>query len=330
MHSCYLFASAIMSDGEQQNAISNVPPTTRRQIGNMEPTSSQTQSTTPSSTNEIRYNPLSLPMFSGQQPIPKRESSFRVWNHSLQCLKQEEYLSEAILKQLIRRSLTGEAAESLVTLPVSATGEDILTELTDLYSSKPVRFDGWSIFHGASQATTESVTEWKVRLMRLFDEANTQGRFNEHRDEMLATAFWHNLCNKDLRIATSSDREKPFNCLFRSVKENELLYTSKPIKPAKSTTTFSNELDELKKQMQALKTKNKELQDLVKPKSETKTRFTPTCFSCGKEGHISRNCSKRIKERKDGVKCEFCFRPGHTQEKCFVYKHHKDQGNLKG
>ena len=285
-----------MSDGEQQNAISNVPPTTRRQLGNMEPTSSHTQSTTPSSTNEIRYNPLSLPKFSGQQPIPKSESSFRVWNHSLKCLKQEEHLSEAILKQLIRRSLTGEAAESLVTLPVSATSEDILTELTDLYSSKPVRFDGWSIFHGASQAT----------------------------------AFWQNLCNKDLRIATSSDREKPFNCLFRSVKENELLYTSKPIKPAKSTTTFSNELDELKKQMQELKTKNKELQDLVKPNSETKTRFTPTCFSCGKEGHISRNCSMRIKERKDGVKYEFCFRPGHTQEKCFVYKHHKDQGNLKG
>ena len=147
---------------------------------------------------------------------------------------------------------------------------------------------------------------------------------------MLVTAFRQNLCNKDLRITISSDREKSFSRLFRSVKENELLYTSKPIKHAKSTTTFSNELYERKKQMQELKTNNNELQDIVKAKSETKTRFTPTCFSCGKEGHISRNCSNLIKERKDGVKCEFCFGPGHTQEKCFVYKHHKDQGNLKG
>ena len=208
-----------MSDGEQQNAISNAPPTTRRHIVNTEPTSSQTQSTTPSSTNEIRYNPLSLPKFSSQQPTHKNESSFRVWNHSLQCLKHEERFSDAILKQLIRRSLTGEA---LVALPVSATSEDILTELTDLHSSNSVRFDGWSIFHGASQATTESVTEWKVRLMRLFDEANPQGRFNEHRGEMLATALWQNLCNNDLRIADSSDRENYFSCITRVNRVNLL------------------------------------------------------------------------------------------------------------
>ena len=93
-------------------------------------------------------------------------------------MKQEERLWKASLKQLIRRSLTGEAAEALVTLPISATSEDILTELTDLNSSNPVRFDDWSICHGASQATTESVTEWKVHLMRLFDEANSKGRLN--------------------------------------------------------------------------------------------------------------------------------------------------------
>ena len=60
-----------MFDGEKHNAISNAPPSTRQHIVNiMEPTSTQTQSTTPSSTNQIRYNPLSLPRFSGQQPTP--------------------------------------------------------------------------------------------------------------------------------------------------------------------------------------------------------------------------------------------------------------------
>ena len=79
-------------------------------------------------------------------------------------------------------SLTGEAAEALATLPVSATSDDILTELTYMYSYNPARFDGWPLFHGASQATTESVTEWKIRLMRLLDEANLQGQLNKHRD----------------------------------------------------------------------------------------------------------------------------------------------------
>ena len=117
-----------MSDGEQRTAIRNAPSKTRQQIVNIEPTSSRTQSTTQSSTNEIRYNPLSLPKFSGQQPTPKNESSFRAWNHSLQGQKQEERLSEASVKQLIRRSLTGEAAEALVTLSVSATRTDGLVQ----------------------------------------------------------------------------------------------------------------------------------------------------------------------------------------------------------
>ena len=65
----------------------------------------------------------------------------------------------------------------------------------------------------------------------------------------------------------------------------------------KSTTTFSNELDELKKQMQELKTNNKVLEDLVKPKSETTTHFTPTCFSCGKEGHITRKIAPTESKR---------------------------------
>ena len=283
---------------------------------------------------EPRYHIFSLPRFSGQQPTPKSESSFRVWNHTLQCLKEEEQLSESSLKQIIRKSLTGEAAEALVTLATSATSDQIISELKDLYSTNTARFDGWSLFHAAKQTQTESVTEWKVRLMRLFDDANANKKFNEHRDQMLATAFWQNLQNKDLRMATSADRSKSFNSLFRCVKENELLYAVKQPKPAKATTNTPSEIVELRKEMDKLKMANDELRTIIKKQAQKKS-FVPTCFGCGVEGHTTKTCPERPKRDYQSkkaatakVKCEFCFRSGHTQEMCFVYRHHKDKGNM--
>ena len=39
------------------------------------------------------------------------------------------------------------------------------------------------------------------------------------------------------------------------------------------------------------------------------------CFICNKEGHISRFCKK--KESVEEIKCQGCFKKGHTKEKCW-------------
>ena len=75
---------------------------------------------------QIRYNPLSLPRFSGTCPTPKSEASFKVWQYQLEAVQIEENLTENQLKQIIRRSLCGEAAEVIVSLPVSTSAEDII------------------------------------------------------------------------------------------------------------------------------------------------------------------------------------------------------------
>ena len=254
---------------------------------------------------EIKYNPVGLPRFSGRMPVPKGESSYRVWNHSLQAIKVEERLGEIPLKQLIRRSLIGEAAEVLVSLAATADSTAIITELNDLYGVAAAKVDGWSCFHSATQSQGESVAEWKMRLLRLYDDADPEGRMGDLRDPTLATAFWQGLYNKDLRIATATDRKRSFSILFRAVKENECLYQGKSAKPVKSAMSSNDEeLKQLRKEMQQLRLQNDKMREQLNQqhqnqrhpqpygngRPQTRMQREPTCFYCGVKGHIITNC----------------------------------------
>ena len=42
----------------------------------------------------------------------------------------------------------------------------------------------------------------------------------------------------------------------------------------------------------------------------------PECYNCHEIGHISRNCTKARKERKN-LTCNYCHKRGHIEKKCF-------------
>ena len=206
-------------------------------------------SATANHSHTIRYNPLSV-------PTPKSETSFKVWHHTLKAIIWEEQLQDNRIKQLVRISLTGDAAEVLVNLPVTASSKDIIDELISCYDTTGAKVDGWSAFHSASQKANESITEWKIRLLRLYKEADPQEIFKYQKDSMLSAAFWTNLDNKDLLIAMTPHRTLPFAGFFRRVKENRPLFV-RHHKPTKAviTNNVSSEIDQLRKQMEEFKAK---------------------------------------------------------------------------
>ena len=248
---------------------------------------------------QIRYNPLSLPRLSGTCPTPKSEASFKVWQYQLEAVQIEENLTENQLKQIIRRSLCGEAAEVIVSLPVSTSAEDIIQALADNYGVDSEKIDGWAKFHSATQKSQETATEWKMRLLSLYAEADPKNTFQAHKNKLLITAFWTNLYNKELRMATPTERKTcgDFGEFFRAVKAEEPLYAQPSVKPAKATNEIS-EMTKLKKQMEELRLQNEKLQ---KQLNEQKQYDTPRqyprnimCFACGEHGHIASKCSNRL------------------------------------
>ena len=154
--------------------------------------------------HNIRYNPLSLPKFSGVVLAPKSETSFKVWYHTLKVIISEEQLQDNRINQLVRRSITGEAAEMFVNLPVTASSKDIFDESISCYDTTGSNVDGWSAFHSASQKVNESITEWRIRILRLYNEADPQDIFKDQKDSMFSAIFWTTLDNKDLRIVMAA------------------------------------------------------------------------------------------------------------------------------
>ena len=266
-------------------------------------------SATANPSHDIRYNPLSLPKFSGVVPTPKSETSFKVWHHTLKAIISEEQLQDNRIKQLVRTSLTGEAAEVLVNLPVTASSKDIIDELISCYDTTGAKVDVWSAFHSTSQRVNESITEWNIRLLRLYNEADPQEIFKDQKNSMLSAAFWINLDNKDLRIAMAPHRTLPFAGFFRMVKENEPLFV-RHHKPAKAAVTnnASSEIEQLRKQMEDLKAANENVKKQLRFKDQKKPNII-RCCNCGDTGHMMRNCQKHPKtcsgkRRKETLSCQ--------------------------
>ena len=261
--------------------------------GNVGATSGDVVSTSSATIPDIRYNPISLPRFSGSSPTPKSEASYRVWKHQLEAIQIEESLNENRTRQLIRRSLVGEAAEVLVNLPISASSVEVISALDDNYGIDTEKVDGWTRFHSASQRNDESVTAWQMRLTGLMREADPANTFKDHRDKLLITAFWSNLHNKDLKIATAHIRKSAttFSEFFRSVKTEEPLYKSAQMsKPHKATTSTE---EGLLREIHMLKLQNEEMQRQLKSRKQDKKYV---CFYCDQEGHHIKDCPEKKKK----------------------------------
>ena len=217
-----------------------------------------TEAATSSTMSEIRYNPLSLPRFSGTTPTPKGEASYKVWKYQLEAFKDEESLTENQSKQIIRRSLCGEAAEVIVGLPVTATTSEIISTLEGVIEKKLMGGHDFMQLH--NKKADENVTTWQMRLIGLISDADPGNTFKEQRSKLLITTFWSNLYNNDLKIATAYMRKSAttFAEFFRAVKSEEPYGKKYDAKPFKSTVC-STDMAELRDELEKMRVENDKL-----------------------------------------------------------------------
>ena len=114
-----------------------------------------------------------ISQFSGTEPIPKNESSFETWKLEIQCLMKT--YPEYLVAQAIRNSLKEPARKALLAIKPSATAQELLTNLENVFGNVA---GGENVLHEcytASQKSDENVTMWLSGLKKLFKKLSKRG-----------------------------------------------------------------------------------------------------------------------------------------------------------
>lgn len=167
---------------------------------------------------------LRLATFSGEEPTPKGEVSYLVWQYEIKCLMREKSHSQNTILHAVRRSLKGIAGRTLLSLGENVTLSQILEKLDGIYG---VVYSGEAImqqFYTESQQANESAAVWACRIEDLLQRAVEKGHVTlSAKNDMLRNKFWTGL--KDDRLKNASrhkyDSIKDFGELLKEVRKIE-------------------------------------------------------------------------------------------------------------
>lgn len=175
--------------------------------------------------------------FSGNDPLPKNETTFEDWKVEIQCLIKSGSLPDYAVAQCIRNSLKQPAKKAVARCSPSASSQDLVDKLQNTFGNVASGESVLTEFYTSEQKPSESITMWSLRLEEIVQRGIDKGQIEEEKkDEMLRNRFWRYLHNKELQNATAVhfERIKTFNELRSKVREEE--YWRNPSAVATSST----------------------------------------------------------------------------------------------
>ncbi|XP_033730380.1 uncharacterized protein LOC117319736 [Pecten maximus] len=279
---------------------------------------------------KTRYPSSSMQHFPKISPFSgddKKETTYDVWRSQVECIIKEGHPQQTV-SQAIRRSLKGEALRVRSRLPPEAGVGEILAKMDSVFGIVEQPEMLLANFFSAKQEPSETVSAWSCRVEDLFTKAADANNIPlSKQDTMLRTVFWSGL-NGRLKDATGHLYILPgsFDSLRIAIRRVEQDHTGRAEekgkqptpKPGKSAVVVETkepvsrtEMDEIKGMINQLsvdfktlgqnqqgknpyprqnKFKGKQSGKSEYEKSGQETRSEPTCYRCGREGHISRGC----------------------------------------
>ena len=179
----------------------------------------------PPPTPSIFSKPPKIPLFSGDDPIPKNEVSYYEWRHEVRCLRRDSNLSPSQVLQAIRMSLRGTARRLLVSLGDNVSVDIIINKL-DVNFCEPAR-QGVTMqqFFNTVQRPEESVTSFSCRLESTLEQAFQGGHLpRTSRHELLCERLWSGLYSESLKANTRHkfDAATDYEMFLKDVRQVEL------------------------------------------------------------------------------------------------------------
>ena len=218
-----------------------------------------------------------LPQFSSTDA--KGDASYHVWEYEVTCLMKEKIYPDAHILQAIRRSLKGEARESLLSAGETASSEDVLKKLNGIYGTVASNESILQQFYLEKQKEDENVAQYSIRLENMLQQIKDYVP-GQSKNEMLRSKLWSGLRDPQLKNASrfKYDLEPDFNQLRIAIRkiEQDMLNTAtvqttslqqQPVVKGSDST-----LEELLKQLRAMEGKMEGWEKTLEKKIENKLK----------------------------------------------------------
>jgi hypothetical protein len=162
---------------------------------------------------DVRYNlgAVSLPSFSGEEPMGKRAAAFDTWRSALESYVARNF-DPIVLKDVIQRSLKGMAATAFTTYrrchPTFETMH-FLTYMTNTFAPVADITSLTCQFYSMMQGRNDDITRWAVDLSNVYAQIrevqpNALVRNPADPEAALRQQFWRGLKNKTVQEALRS------------------------------------------------------------------------------------------------------------------------------
>ena len=265
---------------------------------------------------DIRPNAVlpRLPVFSGDA----KDVPYEQWQFEVQCLQRERW-SEEDLKLLIRRSVKGQAASTLVNLGIDASVAQVLAKFENVFGSGVAASTVMAKFFSLKQAEGETAGVFARRIEETAHLAVKLGRIKPGElDSSLKEVF---ACGLRTAVKAAAGflfemRSLSFDELVTEVRrrEQELGLDQ----AAKVNALQKSEVDDLKAQVASL---TQELKALKTSQTATYSQprgpfAAPQAF---RQKQASRRRAETAREPRQPVICHRCHQVGHIARGCRNY-----------
>ena len=192
---------------------------------------------------------------------------------------KEKIHPDAHILQVIRRSLKGEARESLLSAGETASSEDVLKKLNGIYGTVASNESILQQFYLEKQREEENVAQYSIRLENMLQQIKDYVP-EQSKNEMLRSKLWSGLRDPQLKNASrfKYDLEPDFNQLRIAIRkiEQDMLNTA-----SVQTTSLQQQpvvkgsdsaLEEILKRLRAMEGKMEGWEKTLEKKIENKLK----------------------------------------------------------